>query len=79
MVHSGRLAEWVESVTEIHNKEIDEKTSWEFFLHKVYDKSFNQFMKDSRDSGTEPKTADMDKVEATVKKSTELLENFKLN
>lgn len=50
MIATGRLEEFVGEVVHLHNEEIrdkikeqEEKTIWEIWLHRVYDKSFADY------------------------------------
>lgn len=44
MFRTGRLAEFVDEVINIHNEEYKEKAMWEIWLHRVLDKSFDEFV-----------------------------------
>ena len=54
------------------NEEKEEKTQWEFFLHKVYGKSWKEFV-DSINVSNEEKEVDLG---ATLNKSKNMLKNF---
>lgn len=43
MVKAHRLAEFVDNFVQITNEEEQEKTLWEMWLHKVFDKSYGDF------------------------------------
>ena len=49
--------------------------SWEYFLHKVWDKAFNEF-KNEINSTTEMEPIKEEVVEATVIKSKNILDGF---
>lgn len=66
MIASGRLYEFV---TEFINLEND-RLLWELYLHKVFDKSFEEFK--SSFAVTQPK----EDIETTVKDSKSILESF---
>ena len=60
------------------NAKYIEDLEYDLWLHKVYDKSFEEFKKDisiSRDA--QAGYMDEEDVKATVKKSNEILSNFK--
>lgn len=44
MLRTGRIAEFVDEVIKIHNEEYKEKAMWEIWLHRVFDKSFSEFV-----------------------------------
>ena len=53
-------------------EERKEKTEWEFFLHKIYDKSWSEFSKEIEQSENQ-KPVDLG---ATLVKSKNMLNNF---
>lgn len=71
VIKNNRLSEFVTEVMKSEN----ERQTWEFYLHKVSDKSYSDF-KESLGTveGTVPSEADL---EATVKSSENILNNFK--
>lgn len=50
---------------------VNEDKLWEFYLHKVYDKSWGEFLE-----STKPKETETIDVGATLIKSKQLLDNF---
>lgn len=44
MIRSRRLTEFVGEFIRIHNKEIEEQTTWDVWLHKVFDLSYQDFL-----------------------------------
>ena len=66
MIASGRLYEFV---TEFINLEND-RLLWELYLHKVFDKSFEEF------KSSFPVTQPKEDIETTVKDSKSILESF---
>lgn len=43
MISVGRLDEFVNEIINIHNEEYKDKTLWDIWLHRVFDKSFAEF------------------------------------
>lgn len=44
MLKCGRFAEWVDELLKMHNKDINDQTMWEWYLHHTWlDKSYNEF------------------------------------
>lgn len=71
MLQLGRFAEFIDELFKIRNEELEEKTKWEYYLHRVYDKSFDEFMKQ-----TEPKkseTIGKEEMTAIVRNSLDIL------
>ncbi len=74
MLQAGRFVEFIDEVIKIRNEEIDDKAMWEFYLHRIYDKSFSDFKAENeRISAPEVTKSDL---EATVKHSYEMMMNF---
>lgn len=71
MIDQGRLFEFVLEFMDFEN----EKTLWELYLHKVFDKSFNEFKNSIPKSNVQPK----ENLETTVKNSFEILGGFNPN
>jgi hypothetical protein len=44
MIRTHRLFEFVNKLVEMHNEEEKDKTLWDVWLHRVFDKSYNEFM-----------------------------------
>lgn len=76
-VEIGSLDRFITEAIGIINDELQEKTQWEFYLHKVYEKSFAEFLREIEGSdGDQAGTADMDEIETTVKRSLQVLDLF---
>ena len=43
MIRTGRFEEFVVEVINMHNEENKDKTLWDVWLHRVFDKSFADF------------------------------------
>ena len=76
-IESGRLDEFVLEFVDIRNQEMKEKIQWEFFLHKVHHMTWEEYANATEQP--ESNEADMDKVEAQVKESMNILQNFRVN
>jgi hypothetical protein len=75
MLLMGRFREFVDEFISIHNEEQEDKTLWEFYLHRVYDQSF----KDFRDSLATPKQSDVpseEDLKKTISGSIGILTDF---
>ena len=72
-IQTGRFCELIQTLCE---QKIEEDR-WEYFLHKVWDKSYTDFCEEL---STVQAAQDMtdDKMEATVQTSLEILNNFKV-
>lgn len=73
MIQTGRFSEFVIEFIEIDNEKRQEEQMWQLYLHKVFNKSYNEF-KESLD-GTNEKMSES-QLETTVQESKNLLDNF---
>lgn len=74
MIITGRLADFI---NEFWNLENDRK-AWEFYLHKVYDKSYEDFRK-SMPNQTKAEPVSTEQIGATIKNSKNILDGFTPN
>ena len=74
MIATQRLSEFVHEIMNIRNEEIEEKTMWEFWLHKVYDMSFRDFMDDVKTE--KMSAATKEQLETMVNDSRQMLKCF---
>lgn len=70
-IQTSRMCEFIHAF--IEQKTEDEK--WEYFLHKVWDKSYSEFCVALQTSQDLHEMSEED-IETTVKKSMEILGNF---
>lgn len=75
MLQSGRLDEFIVELVSMHNDEAEDKALWEVWLHRVFDKSYNDFVESiksqSKAAPTEEETAEI------VSESQSILDHFK--
>ena len=71
-IASGSLSNFIDDFFKFIDEERQEETKWQFFLHKVFDKSWKDFCDEMKD---DDKTEKVD-IGATVKKSYDMLNNF---
>ena len=78
MLASGRFEEFVDEFMKTIAKEKEERMNWEFFLHKVWDGSYQDFTNDVENN---KKNLTMTKrtIETTVNHSLNILNNFNPN
>lgn len=72
LILTNSLNNFVNEFFNIVNEERKEKSQWEFFLHKVYDKSWNEFVNDIEQSENQTPID----LGATLVKSKNMLSNF---
>lgn len=73
MIRTGELFEFVMYMV----GQINEEQEWDFFLHKVFDKSFEEFKSEVK-ACVETQTVKMSEseIETTLKESRDILTNF---
>lgn len=76
MIQTCRLHEFVVEFTKTIHKEKEERMNWEFFLHKVWDGTYHDFLYDV-ENNKKNSTMSEKTIETTVKYSMDILNNFK--
>ena len=78
MIQTGRFCEFVFEFIKASNRDKEDAADWEFFLHKVWDKTFTEFRDEMK---TTAKNQNMSKrtIETTVKDSMDILNQFNPN
>lgn len=75
MMQAGRFAEFVSEFINTINAETEETAKWDIFLHKVWDKTYNEFdnaIKVEQDN----KNMSASEIETTIQMSNDILANF---
>ena len=75
MLQAGRFSEFVVEIWNTAQKEKDEQTLWEYYLHKVWEGSFDDFKEGLRQDIANQNMSEQS-IETTVKKSLEILGSF---
>lgn len=74
MLDTGRLSRFVSEIIKTVNEELEEKTLWEFWLHKDWERSWADFRKSLNDKSnaapTQQETLDI------VKESMSMMASF---
>jgi hypothetical protein len=70
-IQTGRLREFIRNF--IEQKQEDDR--WEYFIHKVWDKSYPEFC-EALQTSQDLQNMSEDDIETTVKKSMNILGNF---
>lgn len=79
MLLSGRFSEFVDEIITIRNEEQEEKTLWEFYLHRVFEQSFQDFKNSLNTTTQKEKVPTEEELIATVTGSMGILADFKLS
>ena len=78
MIQTCRFSEFVDSFLETVGKEKEEEINWEFFLHKVWEGSFQSF-KEELENNKQNQSMSKGTIETTVQHSMNILNNFSPN
>lgn len=78
LIQAEQFNEWVEYFLNKQAQEDNDKKMWEFFLHKVFDKSFDEWEKEAKTDQASNIVGVMDeaKKEETIKRSEGILNGF---
>ena len=81
LIQAEQFNEWVESFLNKQAQEDNDKKMWEFFLHKVFDKSFDEWEKEAKTDQASNTVGVMDeaKKEEIIKRSEDILNGFNLS
>ena len=74
MIRTRRLEEFVMQLVEMHNDEMEDKSLWEIWLHKIFDKSFADFRNEV--TGEKKAAPSAEEIKSTVKDSMNILAGF---
>lgn len=76
MLQTGRLAEFIDEIGQLMWQEKADKQRWDFWLHRVFDMTFDEYVQLCEDSMRQNESSEKNDIEATVKHSYEMMENF---
>lgn len=74
MIKMRRLEEFVREFVVIHNEETEDKTLWEIWLHRIFDKGFDEFKKSLGKNNEAAPT--QEEIKNTVMESKNILTAF---
>ena len=77
-IQTGRFAEFVDEFTETVAREENDTKNWEFFLHKVFDGSYADFVEEMK-INEQHQTMSKRTIETTVQHSMNILNGFNPN
>ena len=75
MIQTGRFDEFVNDFVKTHNQEREEKTEWEFFLHKVWEGSFGEFKQGLENDKKHQNMSKAD-IETAIKQTEDIVNEF---
>ena len=75
MIQTGRFSEFVDNFLEAYKEDREEQHYWEFYLHKVFEGSYQEF-KDEIETDRANQTMSRAEFETTVQHTMNILNNF---
>ncbi len=75
MILTGRFADFVDEFVAMVREEREEQTSWEFYLHKVVEGSFQDFRENMRNEKLHKEMSGK-AIETALNHSMDILNNF---
>lgn len=75
MIRTGRFHEFVVSFWNTTKKEESEERNWQYFLHKVFEGSYEDFKKELKTS-SENRNMSERTIETTIKQSMNILQKL---
>ena len=78
MISAGRFDEYIFELLKIHNEEQEDKTLWELWLHKVHDKSYNDFRQSIGMIGNKKAAPTKEETAEVIQQSQTLLNGFRI-
>ena len=76
MIQAGRLTEFIQEFVKIRNQELEDQTRWEFWLHKVFDMTFKDFLSKTEEAAETEEVLPDDVLQATVLESMGIINGF---
>jgi len=75
MLQSGHLDDFIVELVNLHNEEYKEKTLWDIWLHRVFDKSYSDFVEGLE--GQSKAAPTKEEAASIVSESQNILGDFK--
>lgn len=77
MLDAGRFREFIHEVLGLYVEEENEKTAWEVWLHRIFDKSYTEFKKSLGMIKQTKAAPTKDEAAKIVQQSFDMLNSFK--
>ena len=75
MIQANKFGEFVDSFIRKIHKEKNEKLTWEFYIHRIYDKSFNEFNEELENDARNQNMSEQE-VETTIQQTIDMVNEF---
>lgn len=74
-IQTGRFSEFVDEFLQITETEKEDQANWDFFLHKVFEGSFNDFLEEQK-INKQNQNLSARTIETTIQHTNDILNNF---
>lgn len=78
MISNGMFLDFIDELIKIKNDEDESETLWQFYLHKIFDMSYSDFLNQNRMKSQEQPQIEFSNIETTVNESRNILSSFGL-
>ena len=76
MLQTGDFSQFIDELGQIMWQEKANEQRWDFWLHRVFDMSFDDYVQDCEAAMQQAEASENVNIETTVKTSFEMMENF---
>jgi len=76
MIQARRLTEFIREFVKIRNQELEDQTRWEFWLHRVFDMTFKEFLSKTEQAEETEEVLPDEVLQATVLESMGIINGF---
>ena len=76
MIQAKRLNEFIREFVKIKNQELEDQTRWEFWLHRVFDMTFKEFLSKTEQAAETDEVLPDEVLQATVLESMGIINGF---
>ena len=76
MIQARRLTEFIREFVKIKNQELEDQTRWEYWLHRVFDMEFKEFLSKTEQATETEEVLPDDVLQATVLESMGIINGF---
>ena len=76
MIQARRLTEFIREFVKIRNQELEDQTRWEFWLHRVFDMTFKEFLSKTEHAEETEEVLPDEVLQATVLESMGIINGF---
>ena len=76
MIKAKRLTEFIREFIKIKNQELEEQMRWEYWLHRVFDMTFKEYLSKTEQAAETEEVLPDEVLQATVLESMGIINGF---